>query len=265
MDLRVVKSLVLTSSPVKHALVASRPGASHQSTREPSFTRSLDIRSPRIQAKRYQSNWSSEMDVDLVHWSTKRRSTSQTGTNDLSESQPGTSHSDIRSMKRGYRSSPRGHRSRSNHRSPRSRYHIHHSSSHSGSLSRSKSKSSSYSSYRPNSSDREGRHTRRSHRHRSISGHRHSKRQSHSSVSRHRRHVSRKPGSRDLKRSMGRRSRISRTHTVRRHTSRSESVSSDKDNISVRVDHNKFEGESMTGYSVKNSSKSLRKRGSDSD
>ena len=57
---------------------------------------------------------------------------------------------------------------------------------------------------------------------------------------------------------------------MRRHTSRSESISSDNDNISVRVDHNEFEGESMTGSPVHNRSKSLRKlspdkRGSDSD
>ena len=57
---------------------------------------------------------------------------------------------------------------------------------------------------------------------------------------------------------------------MRRHTSRSESISSDNDNISVRVDHNEFEGESMTGSPVNNRSKSLRKlspdkRGSDSD
>ena len=57
---------------------------------------------------------------------------------------------------------------------------------------------------------------------------------------------------------------------MRRHTSRSESISSDNDNISVRVDHNEFEGESMTGSPVHNNrSKSLRKlspdkRGSDS-
>ena len=37
---------------------------------------------------------------------------------------------------------------------------------------------------------------------------------------------------------------------MRRHTSRSESISSDNDNISVRVDHNEFEGESMTGSPV---------------
>ena len=69
---------------------------------------------------------------------------------------------------------------------------------------------------------------------------------------------------------MARRSRISRTHTVRRHTSISESVSLDNDNISERVDHNTFEGGSITGYPVNNSSKSLRKltpdkRGSNSD
>ena len=57
---------------------------------------------------------------------------------------------------------------------------------------------------------------------------------------------------------------------MRRHTSRPESISSDNDNISVRVDHNEFEGESMTGSPVNNRSKSLRKlspdkRGSDSD
>ena len=57
---------------------------------------------------------------------------------------------------------------------------------------------------------------------------------------------------------------------MRRHTSRSESISSDNDNISVRVDHNEFEGESMTRSPVNNRSKSLRKlspdkRGSDSD
>ena len=216
MDLRVDKSPVPSPSPVKQALVASRPGTGHQATREPSFTRSLDIRSPSIQAKRYQSNGSYEMDVDLIHRSTRHRSTGQTGTSHLSESQPGTCHSDIRSRKRGYLSSPRRHRSRSNHRSSRSRYHRHHSSSlgHSGSSSSSRSKSSLYSSYKANSSDREGRHTRkRYHRDRSISGHRHSKRHSHSSVSRHRMHVSRKPRSRDWKRSMARRSRISRTHT----------------------------------------------------
>ena len=51
---------------------------------------------------------------------------------------------------------------------------------------------------------------------------------------------------------------------------RSESKSSDNDNISVRIDHNELEGESMTGSPVNNRSKSLRKlfpdkRGSDSD
>ena len=45
---------------------------------------------------------------------------------------------------------------------------------------------------------------------------------------------------------------------MRRHTSRSESISSDNDNISVRVDHNEFEGGSMTGSPVRNTSKSLR-------
>ena len=57
---------------------------------------------------------------------------------------------------------------------------------------------------------------------------------------------------------------------MRRHTSRSESISSDNDNISVGVDHNEFEGESMTGSPVNIRSKSLRKlspdkRCSDSD
>ena len=46
---------------------------------------------------------------------------------------------------------------------------------------------------------------------------------------------------------------------MRRHTSRSESISSDNDYISVRVDHNEFEGESMTGSPVNNRSKSLSK------
>ena len=57
---------------------------------------------------------------------------------------------------------------------------------------------------------------------------------------------------------------------MRRHTSGSKNIVSDNDNISVRVDHNEFEEESMTGSPVNNRSKSLRKlspdkRGSYSD
>ena len=117
-------------------------------------------------------------------------------------------------------------------------------------------------------SDSEGCHKRkRSLTQSSISDHRHSKRHRHSSASLHRRHCSRKPRSRDRKRP---RSHLSRTHTVSRHTSRSESISSDNDNISVRVDQNEFEGESMTGSPLNNRSKSPRKlsldkRGSNSD
>ena len=45
-----------------------------QAARRRSFTRSPDIWSPGIQAKGYQSNESSEIDVDLVHGSTRHQS-----------------------------------------------------------------------------------------------------------------------------------------------------------------------------------------------
>ena len=80
-DLRVDTSPVPSRSSVHRSpgtghRSTRQPGAGHQSTRHRSFTRSPEIRSPGIQAKGYQSNESSEIDVDLVHRSTRHQSTS---------------------------------------------------------------------------------------------------------------------------------------------------------------------------------------------
>ena len=67
-----VKQASRHRSPVDQATRHQSPA--DQSTRQRSFTRSPVIWSPGIQAKGYQSNGSSEMEVDLVHRSTKHQS-----------------------------------------------------------------------------------------------------------------------------------------------------------------------------------------------
>lgn len=86
----------------------------------------------------------------------------------------------------------------------------------------------------------------------------------------HRRHEYRRSRSRGTKRSLFRRPHGS--HLKRRHTSPMlESVSSDKkDNLSLRVEHNDFDGECQAGSPVKTSAKSSKtlspeKRSSDSE
>lgn len=149
--------------------------------------------------------------------------------------------------------------SRSSSRSTDSHEHRSSRSKH----SRHRYRSDSYDSSTSSSSERHRyRKRKRAKRHRSVSVDKHRKRR-HASHSRHRKHRSR-----GRKRSLSRRPH--RSHK-RRHISPSpDSVYSDKDdNVSVRVSHNDFEGESRSGSPIKSVSKSgkvsLERDSSDSE
>ena len=267
-------------SPVNQAPVTRSPGSRQPGVQSPDHQRTRH-RSEDRQNARYRSPVHKDTrHRSPGHQTTRYRSDSgspcYTSSNGRSLSSDNHSRSDIddRRVDQSSKHQSTGHRSkrpkqvrdcRPTFRSSRSKYSHTSRRSRSSSSDLSRSRSSSYSS----SSGRDRHHKRKhSYRRKPHSGHKRHKKHKYSSSSRHRRSESRSLRSRGRKRS---RSITPRSHRKRiRVSSTSGSVSSDRDDtLSLNVEHNDFDGDSIAGSPTKINCKSKKqsseKHGSDSN